>query len=169
MVTELECAYAAGIIDGEGCISIHYRSGRHYDGSKYRFIQLRVTVVNTNLVLVHWLRDKFGFNVSGRGSAVKDPLRHKPRYAAELPSQKAATFLEAIEPHLLIKKEHATLALQVHKRIHEQWKHRLGKGHGRHAPLPPEEIAWRDQAVEMFHVLNKKGPSTPVPELKLGC
>ena len=58
-------AYAAGIVDGEGCISIHKKSRLTESGRSTCpvNITLRVSVSNTNEWLCRWFRLQFGGSV----------------------------------------------------------------------------------------------------------
>ena len=64
-VTDLDLAYAAGIFDGEGFVGLtinrqptHRRVNMTYN--------LTVSIANTNLPLIAWLKDSFGGYISTR-------------------------------------------------------------------------------------------------------
>jgi hypothetical protein len=96
-------AYAAGIIDGEGCIYIT----KSWHGSRYRHLKIGVEVSCTSLNLIEWLSIQFG----GYLSFGKRPNR-KPYYRWGLSSACAAEFLQAIYPYLVIKREQAEVVFR---------------------------------------------------------
>lgn len=55
MPTELEWSYFAGILDGEGCITLSLRKYRKPDS-----ISHRVLVYNTDSKLLDWIHERFG-------------------------------------------------------------------------------------------------------------
>lgn len=54
-MTKCELYYLAGIIDGEGCVTINYNRKRNT-------YSLRFTVSSTDRILVDWLKEKLGGN-----------------------------------------------------------------------------------------------------------
>jgi len=98
-------AYAAGIVDGEGCIRINKqgKSGNH---------AIRVQITNTKHVLVSQFQEWFGGNIT-----VNEASRYNPRantsYVWEVSAKRAADVLSAIGPYLKLKKEQADVALQL--------------------------------------------------------
>ena len=61
MVEEWKIAYFAGIIDGEGSIIIAKQAIRK--GRKNHTYSLRICVVNSNKILLEWLRTNFGGSI----------------------------------------------------------------------------------------------------------
>lgn len=96
-------AYAAGLIDAEGCISIYQATSRH-GNPQY---QARIVLSNVNLAIVKWLVATFG------GFYTKhSPKEGQVWYQWNINSKTAASsFLRDILPYLRIKKEEA-LVLQ---------------------------------------------------------
>lgn len=97
-------SYAAGIIDGEGCIGIH-KHGKHKGGTV--IYGVRVIVGNTDRRLVEFLKDNFGGSFSKR----KVVGNRKKAYAWELSSNLAANFLRIIYPYLLLKQKQAKICI----------------------------------------------------------
>ncbi len=91
-------AWAAGVLDGEGCIYL-VRGGH-----------LNITVGNTNLDMVERLFKIFGY---GRPKLLRAPSRrrYRPFWVWHVSSKQAAEVLEAVLPYLVAKKEQARLAL----------------------------------------------------------
>jgi len=91
-------AYAAGIIDGEGCItgSYLYKVSRGVYQTSYQ-----VSVANKSRELLYWLKRHFGGKVYTQGSRI---LKWELFRLSEIRS-----FLQAILPYLIIKKKQAEL------------------------------------------------------------
>ena len=107
-MTDLELAYIAGIVDGEGYISIITNSyiTRYGNPGKQRI--MRAGVGMTNPVIPMMLREAYGGTISFR----KNGELWKDRYDWNIYSKKALVFLKDILPYLIIKKEQAELAIQ---------------------------------------------------------
>jgi hypothetical protein len=98
-----ELSYIAGIIDGEGCISItKLAPQRGCVASDYKD---RVHVANTDYKLIKWLLNKTGLG-NVREIKSKNP-KHKTRYDWILHRGKTREFLIKILPFLVIKKGQA--------------------------------------------------------------
>lgn len=112
LIPDTELAYAAGIIDGEGCIHVAHQTYAKGWKSNYR---LQVTVLTTDNVLCPWLCSRFGgservysdYNTTNGRSPSKGYCHRWMVVSLE-----ATAFLEAILPYLLLKKDEAILALQ---------------------------------------------------------
>ena len=101
-------AYCAGIIDGEGCLSILER--KTPQGNKS--YELRVQVVNTNEWLCQWLKFAFG------GSVSKMKLQASQRKQAwqwTIAARQALGLLELVEPFLHIKQPEAQVAIRFQR------------------------------------------------------
>jgi hypothetical protein len=109
-MNEVDLAYAAGIFDGEGSVSIiHTKTGHtKADGSIYRHYRLQVCVVNTNPILCQWLKETFGgcITQSHKGE------NRLPLWQWIKPSHKGAKFLKLIQPYLHLKSPQVKLALE---------------------------------------------------------
>jgi hypothetical protein len=133
--------YLAGIIDGEGTISINRQNARHDSGIPST--RLDITIVNTDERLMVWLIK----NVGGRYYMRKrqDSPKHKFSYAWRLTGRaNKERLLLGVLPYLIMKADQAKLGLEflrlnVHQRI----------------PEKRYELMLKCQA------LNKKGPTTP--------
>jgi hypothetical protein len=99
--SDTELSYLAGFIDGEGTISLHMVAASH--------ITPRVYIVNTNPRYFDWLLRRVHLMthivVPRRGNA-------KAKHLVSLAGVKTLPFLEAIEPYLVLKKEHAELVIR---------------------------------------------------------
>ncbi len=109
MFTEAELAYAAGIIDGEGCLAICKGQNRLKRGrTKPNFTAL-VGVGMTDAVVPRWLQVRWG----GHIMTTKKP-GCRTMYSWRVYSTACERFLEDIKGYLLIKREQAVMLL-VHR------------------------------------------------------
>lgn len=132
-------AYTAGIIDGEGCISIHKSMNRN----SYRRA-IHISVGNTNPWLINWL--EFNFGGSSRIYHPKNS-KWKDSWQWELSAKQAGEFLEMILPYLKLKRAQAELAIQFQKAKH----------HPRGKPQDKKEIALEEAQKILMGKMNKRG------------
>jgi hypothetical protein len=102
-------SYLAGLIDGEGCITI-VRSSRSKTNGKtyYQNYTLQVDIFNSSLVLMKWLVQYFGgvYYSRDRGQNWKSANNWRPKGLAN-----RKQLLLGILPYLVIKREQAITAL----------------------------------------------------------
>jgi hypothetical protein len=95
-----ELSYIAGIIDGEGSISIHYSKNT---------LQPYLAIANTNQELILWLKQKIG----GSYYAKK---RYKPQhrvcYILVVKGLRLRMLFEKLLPYLIVKKQHAKIVIE---------------------------------------------------------
>ncbi len=143
----VELAYIAGLIDGEGCIGIYsYPDGRGVS----RLHILDVVITNNNPACYQFLKERFGGAV------------HERKYKAEFVNSnyqwrlrgiKAKDFLELIEPYLILKKQQAQLAIEF---ILEKKKYSVQGGSKFGHPLKIEEIEKREGYYLKMRQLNSQ-------------
>lgn len=149
--TDTDCAYLAGIIDGEGCISgyIGYfrnNTPAHPKKRNDRVFVLYVSVVNTDRRMVDWVAARWHGSTHTRkpGSG-----GHKPVHSWMVQNSRGVrAVVEAALPYLVIKREQADLALQLAA---------MTRNPGR-AGYSPAEVAARKGIYEQLRILNRKGP-----------
>lgn len=138
-------AYMAGIIDGEGTISI-FTSTHSTKGHKARAYCPRLCAYNNNPALMIWLVENFG----GRARIVKrDRDRWNVSYIWEISRLAAVPIVAAILPYLVLKREQAELFLKFRETIHgatNKW--------GRHG-LPANVVAIREGIMDQMKQLNR--------------
>ena len=142
--------YAAGLIDGEGWIGISKTAASTYA------IRVQVGMVMKGTPILHSMKAEYGGRIGKRPAETE---RHAEKDVWVVDGQEAATFLEAIQPHLILKSEQAACALDLwdsilasrsqHGRKH--WTDALRR-HAHHLMLRVQE-------------LNARGPAAPAPEL----
>lgn len=96
--------YAAGIIDGEGCIRINHIY--HSRTGSSSFIP-SVEVSNTNMKLLKWFKYLFGGGISGGTSTWKNGYRRLRKW--RLNGGEAVKFLNKIYPFLFVKQDQARI------------------------------------------------------------
>lgn len=103
-------AYAAGIIDGEGCISITKNRAiqKGAVASHYHALRIEVSVCDKKVI------DFFYENFGGARTAKARP-NHKPYYKWAITSAAAEKFLKTIYPYLVGKIDQADLAFAFRK------------------------------------------------------
>ncbi len=103
--TEQQLAYAAGIIDGEGCVNIAKQPGETIRG--YSLV-MRVVVTNCSKALIDFLVRTFG----GRIYHYVSKGKRKEYWKWYLFTSNAANFLGTIMPYLIVKRQEAQLAIE---------------------------------------------------------
>ncbi len=104
-LNNVEAAYAAGIIDGEGSI---YFSRNHMG----RWPSPIVSVASTDRELVEWLRSRVGGSIVHKKTYQP---HHTPSYDWKLTDRKALRFLEIIRPYLVIERKIARCDLLLNE------------------------------------------------------
>ncbi len=131
MWRETDLAWAAGIIDGEGCILLniaHTNTGTAY--------VLRVIVSNTSILMLNRLKEIFGVgNVIPRWKdQSKRPKNARMAWYYEASTKKAEYVLNLVLPYLVNKKPEAEIGLLSRKYIGV---------HGRNTENPnTEQLLW---------------------------
>ncbi len=103
-------AYTAGIVDGEGCITITNVGGGAYN----KFLGVAVEVGNTNPWIAQFLKINFG------GHSYVKKHKNNPTWKNchywKVTSKSAVEFLKIILPYLQIKRPQAELAITFQSR-----------------------------------------------------
>jgi hypothetical protein len=104
-------AYLAGMIDGDGYISItrSVRAGKEYFGAQ-------IGIAGTRPEPHRLAASLWGGIVSRYEPANPN---HRAQYQWQRMGASAVAAIEAIYPYLLIKQEHASLALALHEHVRE--------------------------------------------------
>ena len=144
-----DIAWSAGIIDGEGTISIfpRYRSDAIKKGTSFRNhgYCMRVSASNTDPRIIRKLAELWG----GSFRLVKSNRSNRsPCWHWVIAAKKALVVVEQITPYLVCKKEQAILAISFQSRMVS----------GRNA-LSDSEIELRKCIFEEMKQLNLKSPT----------
>lgn len=111
---EVKLSYIAGIIDGEGSITMRKSHNRYL---------VRVKIGNTDYPLMDWLALKLKTHIR---IIHKNYPRSKTFYHIQFTNNKATSLIKAIYKYLIVKKERADLALNFHKNKFESYETQLG-------------------------------------------
>ena len=106
-----DLVYMAATIDGEGSIGIEHLSPCKNRPKDYYVC--RLTVVNTSLVLVEWLKAIFG----GQFDIIKKIKGRKTCYRWHIFGEDLEKVLIAIKPYLKIKANQAQIVLDYRKTV----------------------------------------------------
>lgn len=141
-MTKQELAYTAGIIDGEGSISIvKAKTCKSKTTQRGYLLELKVGVSNTDERLVRWLKKRYGGCIVKR--RVANP-RWKDYWEWRVQTAQAVHFLEMIQPWVLLKQQQIKIA--------------IGFGKGRRIKKKsPKEMVDDDEARNAMLACNRRG------------
>lgn len=107
-LTEIEAAYIAGIIDGEGCFSVHLTWGRN----RFPFAGTSLGISNTHLRLIEWIKSKLKVN---QKYSYRDRKRGSKRtYSLVIGHRNhLKKIIGMIQPYLIVKEQLAILFLRI--------------------------------------------------------
>lgn len=153
IVTPIDLAYAAGLIDGEGTIGITELKPSPRGRSDGRALRknpshrIYVAISMTDRVAVQWMHEVFG----GNFQTVKPAQpQHKQSFRWSLGSQRAAEFCELIRPYLKIKGPQAGISAKFYSEC-------LGRKFQGSVGLPDDELAKRRKLLAEVKALNRRG------------
>lgn len=141
--TVLDWARLAAFLDGEGCITLCNRTGC----TRVQGRRVYVSVANTDVRLICWLKDTFGGNVRPHSSTHANSMNAKPLFVWEASTRdRMQKVLESALPYFIIKREQAEIALAYLRlnRIHHCYRR----------PVTQEEEAERNKLFTRIRVLN---------------
>lgn len=142
MTGEVLDAYFAGIIDGEGTVTIKRQYLKHCTFGVNFQMTVRVGMVDKKVT--EMLHDEFGGSlVYQKGSGPRCDT-----WAWSITSRKALAFLLRVRPYLRIKHEHADLAIE--------FQNMLCPGKGKPYRLTQEQFNLRDSFKTRITMLNRK-------------
>lgn len=102
LLSELEKAYIAGLVDGEGSIHMTKRDIRR---TAYPY----VCITMTHKGVIEWLAEKFGntamYIAPSQERGFKNPTR--PAYSCRLGGKRAKLLCKVLTPYLKVKSKHA--------------------------------------------------------------
>ena len=145
-----EAAWQAGIVDGEGCLTIARQIRKNRPSPAFR---VTIQVANTNVDLLDPFVQAWGGNLYNHKEFRNE---WADAYTWHCPDAKAKLFLETMLPYLRGKDKQAKLLLAFIADKKKFNRHPIGKGKGS-APLGAEEIAWRESVWKKVRSLNSKG------------
>lgn len=108
MVNNYDAAYAAGILDGEGSISMTRVGGQARKEKAYWRIVIAVS--NCDLPLVEFMHDRWG---GAKMVGMDRGANKRPQHRWTVVGNNARAFLQDVRPHLIVKAERAGWAQEV--------------------------------------------------------
>lgn len=110
-LSKSDLSYIAGIIDGEGCITILKRKRLN----EKIFYILSLSIGNTEIKLLKWILKNVG------GHICKRPTQYKKYYRRywiwTMYANNVASLLNKVMPYLIIKSKQAKIAISFQKHI----------------------------------------------------
>lgn len=151
MLSETEKAYLAGLIDGEGSISLIQTQNRPGP-------QLKISIGNTNPVMIDWIHSNVGRGfIHFRELSKKNP-KHKDSYVWTVSHGDAEWVLKEVYPYLVIKKPQAKIVLGLIEDTNRAKEESNCKKFGYNKACPEWLTEKRYGAVCELHTLNRKSP-----------
>lgn len=141
-------AYAAGFIDGEGCIVILRKKNNQGVGFHSRYYLLRLQACNTAPEGIELLYGLFGGAMRERAAHSANRYNKGVMYEWETSSNGALKALKELLPHLRVKRAQAEFAIQFQNYRNLQNENRAGKRYGRYA--------LSEKVVEKYDELHRK-------------
>lgn len=138
MISETDKAYAAGVIDSDGCIRV-VKEGRSDNRMRSSTYYPHVLVSQADGEAIQFLQSKWGGSIH---KAVQSGGRELFIFRWSLSWRKAEDFLIDIEPYMLIKKRQAQLALQLRRSEVRHIQSR--RTNGTTVPLSSDEVQRRE-------------------------
>lgn len=135
-----DLAYFAGFFDGEGSISLSLQSNTK-GKRKRRAYYLRITIVNTYLPTLQWIKSLWGLGTINP-HCPEEGL--KPRWEWRASSNQALHILRATLPFLQVKREQVEIAIAF-----QELKSRVSKTCG-NAWMPNSERVEEKRLVELL-------------------
>ena len=111
-MTEAERAYAAGIMDGEGCFTVLRRHERTNKGQAVHraWYVAAVNVTNTERAMLEWMQVRWGGSIYGKASlSPRSGLPGKKCWHWSLTAKALEPFLEDVQPYLVVKYQQCRL------------------------------------------------------------
>ena len=159
-LSEIELAWMAGFVDGEGCIMLGYSHNEKTGNYNFR---RRVNIVNTNRDILKIFQDNFGGSIREQKHMRKHFPNAKPIYSWVCDAKQGAYFIGLIKPYLKVKACQADLYLQYDYWLNNfpVYGRRVGKAADK-SKEAKQSIDARIYLVDTMHKLNKRGIASGV-------
>ena len=141
---EAKIAYAAGVVDGEGCITIQKINTRGFR------LYVQVSQVVKGFALLDFLVENFG---AKSDSFYYPPGNRATKRTAFWSGNPAYLFLKKIRPLLLVKDKHADIAFEFQERINAA----RADSPGGYVRWDSEILAFANTLTEHIKLLNSRG------------
>lgn len=144
-LSEVEKAYLAGIIDGEGSICLARQFAKRSHG---RYIYPTVRIANTKKILFEWIQVR----VDLKGTFYESNGCLHICWTGK----QAIAILKEVLPYFVIKRKQADVVLGMDK-MNKEAKEKAGGNFGHGRPIPEYVIKERLLAFEEVKALNARG------------
>lgn len=105
-----DCAYIAGLFDGEGCVFADCK--KKYGGHSYQ-LSFKLIITNTNLQVLKWCRNKIGVgHIVENATTSRISKGHKPCYRFIVEQAAMMPLARDMYHFLIVKKEQLSQALE---------------------------------------------------------
>ena len=143
---DVESAYLAGLVDGEGCLNFYHMTSRTCTLG-YTFVA-RMTITNKDVETLMWIRQRLGM-----GRVRQKPIDRKfpnrgPAYDLTFCAREVKFLLPHILPYMRIKRKQGELVLAYVQ------KQKLG---GTKSGISQEDHQWRIETHAKLRELNRRG------------
>ena len=148
-MTDVEIGYMAGLLDGEGSVSIKkYTSPRGHNW----YYAIEIQIYNNHRPVLEWIQLRFPGEVFSRKARANK--NQKPSFVWRAWGQNAAGILRFLKPHLVIKSQHADAALSLYDipRTPKAIRGKVGRPR-----TPPEVSEQRERLFRALRALNRRG------------
>jgi hypothetical protein len=148
MMSKYTAAYLAGLLDGEGYVSIwEVKKGQkkkwlHTHETYYHPV---IKIVMTDEPIIRWLKDSFGGTLEVRRLGEKN-INWKTSYGWMLRKAQVVEFLRHVSPYLRVKKQQAEIILEFSKLKSLPF-----------IPMSEEAHEKKYQLYKQIRILNKRG------------
>lgn len=115
LLSDVERAYAAGLVDGEGSIRMTWRGLKGGKTFREGQITLMVELTNTDQRMVRWMQDAFGGSVTYSPESVEKNRR--ARWHWRVAANTALYCLDAIWPYVRTKRAQAKIGRRFQRYI----------------------------------------------------
>ena len=147
--SDIDLAYLAGFVDGEGAVYISRHVARRKSGKEYVIYEPTFILANTNLVGLQRIQDKFGGRLYLHNNSHAKP-HWKPMYHLRFRYEEMRQIFPKLIPFLVLKQEQARLTLSwLELRLPMRQRHR-SEIDGRILPRP-----YLDNELELFEKIRK--------------
>ena len=143
-----DLAYAAGLLDGEGCFTVRYVPARYGKNRGNHGILVCVHIKQEHIV--KWLKSQWGGNTYQEFRENRQAT-HCNLWRWNITNRKAERFLRATIPYLKIKQRQAKILLRL--------QNRMLKPTARRGGVSQKEFDFRESLKAQIHKLNRTGPN----------
>jgi hypothetical protein len=149
--SQVDMAYLAGIIDGEGSFMISKTKNDNKRGQRSIWFSPVLSITNTNFELILWIVHKFGSNWK---STWRSSPKHKAAYTWDVVGHRACVIARKVMPFLIIKQLQAYLVSSFE---YEALWTQGGHGKAGDSKTPESELIRRELLYNQIKECNKRG------------